>query len=202
MAKTIADPQLNPEQDRLMSTNRANLKKAEEIHELHSRTFGGRHSSFQQQTTLGGSPKDFFSNKNRRIHDLATTKSIKMKRELNGMNDTYMKKLVSLNQLQRDMSDGDKYYMSPHINGDRQCPWKLQKKKQPEKAESIKSKRNSIKSVAPNPIDVMNDRDQQYLDKFNKDMLKTIERIEQKNSPRVFEPLQRIDEQTLKDFNK
>ena len=48
----------------------------------------------------------------------------------------------------------------------------------------------------------MNDRDQQYLDKFNKDMLKTIERIEQKNSPRVFEPLQRIDEQTLKDFNK
>lgn len=33
-------------------------------------------------------------------------------------------------------------------------------------------------------------------------MQKTIEKIEQKNSPRVFEPLQRINEQTLQNFNK
>ena len=44
--------------------------------------------------------------------------SIKKKKEINGMNDTYMKKLLSLNQLTKDLSDGDKYYMSPHINGD------------------------------------------------------------------------------------
>ena len=116
------------------------------------------------------------------------------------MNDTYMKKLVSLNQLTRDMSDGDKYYMSPHINGDQACPWKLQKRKQ-EKAESIKSRKTSI-SQAPKPLEILNNRDQQYLEKFNKDMMKTIEKIELKNSPRVFEPLQRIDEQTLQNFNK
>ena len=48
MAATIGDSLLNPEDDRLISTNRANHKKAELIHELHSRTFGGRHSSLQQ----------------------------------------------------------------------------------------------------------------------------------------------------------
>ena len=32
-------------------------------------------------------------------------------------------------------------------------------------------------------------RDKQYLNKFNKDMRKTIERIEQKYSPKRFEPL-------------
>jgi hypothetical protein len=52
------------------------------------------------------------------VHDLATIASIKKKKEINGMNDTYMKKLLSLNQLTKDLSDGDKYYMSPHINGD------------------------------------------------------------------------------------
>lgn len=45
-------------------------------------------------------------------------------------------------------------------------------------------------------------RDVQYLDRLNKDIHKTIEKIELRNSPRVFEPLQRIDEQTLQDFNK
>ena len=122
------------------------------------------------------------------MHDLVTTASIKKKKEKNGMNDTYMKKLVFINQHTRDLSDGDQYYMSPHINGDQACPWKLQKRKQPEKAESIVSRKTSIKAP-PNPLDIRENRDQQYLDKLNKDMLKTIEKIELRNSPRVFEPL-------------
>jgi hypothetical protein len=30
-----------------------------------------------------------------------------------------MKKLRNINKLKEEMSDGDKYYMGPHINGDR-----------------------------------------------------------------------------------
>ena len=53
-----------------------------------------------------------------------------------------MEKLRTINQHTRDLSDGDKYYMSPHINGDTAVPWKLHKRA--EKATSIKSKKTSI----------------------------------------------------------
>lgn len=143
MSQTISDPFSNPEEERLVSTNRAEVKKASDIHELHSKTFGGRHHSFQH-ATLGGSPRDIFSHKNRKMQDIATSGAIIRKNEAQGMNDTFIKKLKVINQQTQEFSDGDKYLMSPHINGQKQVPWKLQKSRKPE---SIKSRKSSIKQA-------------------------------------------------------
>lgn len=64
---------------------------------------------------------------------------------------------------------------------------------------------NKYKSITVPEIEVESQtfpKQNKYIEKLNKDVKKTIEKIELKSSPRVFEPLQRIDEQTLEDFNK